>query len=95
MVHVGKLLYNKVLQFSTCSDPDRFVKFNRKGVLLSNGGRENSLKVIDGVPSMRDIGVPCHMGLMSKHFILGSHNPGILISDLVNSSRYFAISREP
>ena len=31
VVHVGKLFYCKVIQFSTCSDPDRFVKFNRKG----------------------------------------------------------------
>ena len=30
-VQVGKLLYYKVIQFSTYFDPDRSVKFNRRG----------------------------------------------------------------
>ena len=38
VVHVGKLLSYKVIQFSSCSDSDRFVMFNRRGVSISNVG---------------------------------------------------------
>ena len=33
------------IQFSACSGHDRFVKFNRRGVLISIGRRANSLKI--------------------------------------------------
>ena len=47
VVRAGKLLYYKVVQFSTCSDPGRFVTFIRMGVLISPRGREILLKLID------------------------------------------------
>ena len=60
MVHVDKLFYSKVNQFSMCSDPDRFTKFSRKGVLISNGGGKILLILIDGGLSIRNIRVNCY-----------------------------------
>ena len=33
------------IQFPACSDHDRFVKFNRRGVLISDRGRANSSEI--------------------------------------------------
>ena len=54
-VHAGILSFYKVIQFSTCSDHDRFVKFNRRGVLISNEeGEKIILKLIDGGVYLRN-----------------------------------------
>ena len=46
LAHAGKLFYkdvlSTVLQFSAYSDHGRFVNVNRRGSLLSNGGRKFS-----------------------------------------------------
>ena len=39
VAYAGKSFYLQVIQFSACSDNDQLVKFNRKGVLISNSGR--------------------------------------------------------